>query len=106
MDRLQACVKWQNTTWQKYWPVIECLEANYFKWIGAAQGCVVNTAIKLKPLMACYNGLEGVLAVRREARMAIDHIGTPWVMIGNEAVENIGSFSLTQAICDAYNGPV
>lgn len=107
MNRMQACGKWQNTTWQEYWPFLHCMEAAYEgQGIAAAKGCIQGSKIDYDALETCFKGKVGDLAQIREAKQTIDHPGTPDVRVaGTPVAFPITSSSMIQAICTAYTGP-
>jgi hypothetical protein len=103
VNRLQACAKWQNTTWQDYWPFLYCMESNYeSKGADAAKDCVKGSKIDYAALETCFSGQEGDAAQIREAKQTIDHPGTPSTFINGKSLA-FGT-DLTKAVCDAYNG--
>jgi len=107
MNRLQACGKWQNTTWQEYWPFLHCcMEAAYEgTGVAAAKGCIKGSKIDYNALETCYNGKEGDLAQIREAKQTVDHAGTPDIAVaGKTLVSPYSSASIIKLVCDAYSG--
>lgn len=105
MNRMQACGKWQNTTWQDYWPFLHCMESAYEgKGVQAAQSCTQGTKIDYDALESCYKGKTGDLAQIREARQTVDHQGTPDVAVNGKAVAFSSAQSIVKALCDAYTG--
>lgn len=106
MNRMQACGKWQNTTWQDYWPFLHCMEGAYDAkdYMMAAKKCVQGSKIDYDALGACYNGKDGDLAQIREAKETVDHEGTPSITVGGKAFTGFEASALVQAICDSYTG--
>mmetsp|Transcript_56313 Transcript_56313/g.105841 ORF Transcript_56313/g.105841 Transcript_56313/m.105841 type:complete len:197 (-) Transcript_56313:188-778(-) len=105
INRMQACGKWQNTTWQDYWPFLECMESAYeTQGIAAAKECVKGSKIDYDALEACYKGEDGNLAQIREAKQTVDHEGTPSITIGGKAFTGFDADPFIKAVCDAYAG--
>lgn len=105
MNRMQSCGKWQNTTWQDYWPFLHCMEAAYdSQGVAAAQGCTKGSKIDYDALEACYKGKDGDLAQLREAKQTIDHPGTPDITVGGTHLGTGSAQQIIQAICSAYTG--
>lgn len=103
VNRLEACAKWQNTTWQEYFPFLTCMESKYeSEGPSAAEGCTQGTKIDYAKLQACDQGSEGDMAQVREAKQTIDHDGTPYTQINGKEFNRFGS--LLKTICDAYTG--
>jgi len=106
MNRAQACGKWQNTTWQTYWPFLHCMEAAYeSQGVSAAKGCVKGSSIDYDKWEACYNGADGDLAQIREAKQTVDHPGTPDIAVAGKALSfPYSAASIVKAVCAAYTG--
>jgi hypothetical protein len=103
MNRMQACGKWQNTTWQDYWPFLYCMESAYD--VTKAQECAKGTKIDGDAVEACYKGSDGDLAQLREAKQTVDHPGTPDVAVAGKSVSfPVTASSIIKAVCDAYGG--
>jgi len=105
MDRLQACAKSQNTSWQEYWPMLQCSEEHYKDGVDfVMKSCVHSSGIDGAALKACYEGPESDVAFRREAMKTFDHPGAPWILVAGQPMESPSAASLIQAICAAYEG--
>lgn len=104
-NRMQACAKWQNTTWQEYWPFLQCMESEYeSQGVAAAKTCVKGSKIDYDHLELCYNGKDGDLAQLREAKQTVDHPGTPDVVVAGKAVVDFDAGTIIKAVCNAYTG--
>lgn len=111
MNRLQACGKWQNTTWQDYWPFLHCSMESAYDSMGVwpilhgPKRCIKGSKIDYNALDTCYNGKEGDLAQIREAKQTVDHAGTPDIAVaGKTLVSPYSSASIIKLVCDAYSG--
>jgi hypothetical protein len=103
VNRMQACAKTLTSTWQAYWPFLECMESQYeSQGLNAAQGCAKKASIDMTKLQACYDGTDGDTAQQVEAQATIDHPGTPYVAVNGVEVQDVST--VLQTVCNAYTG--